>query len=193
MRLFKKQLVVLTLNVLVGLALASTISNYTTSYFEGEANINERSKTFLYSGLTGTLPTSNAYAIVNAETTFCAFDISGVFQRGGTGGPPEKYAVGITNDAKTIGITTYTPNMTITKPSYIVEFTAIEILAYSAAVGNRQLRINGVDDDTNVTSAGTWDSPINIGKITFASGTTSITILSPDGNILIKSFTLYFI
>ncbi|MEY3431747.1 MAG: hypothetical protein RIS53_645, partial [Bacillota bacterium] len=37
MRLFKKQLVVLTLNVLVFLVLASTISNYTTSYFEGEA------------------------------------------------------------------------------------------------------------------------------------------------------------
>ncbi len=38
MRLFKKQLVVLTLNVLVFLVLASTISNYTTSYVEGEAD-----------------------------------------------------------------------------------------------------------------------------------------------------------
>ncbi len=37
MRLFKKQLVVLTLNVLVFLVLASTISNYTTSYVEGGA------------------------------------------------------------------------------------------------------------------------------------------------------------
>ncbi len=37
MRLIKKQLVVLTLNVLLFLVLASTISNYTTSYFDGEA------------------------------------------------------------------------------------------------------------------------------------------------------------
>ncbi len=37
MRLIKKQLVVLTLNVLVFLVLASTVSNYTTSYFEGDA------------------------------------------------------------------------------------------------------------------------------------------------------------
>jgi hypothetical protein len=193
MRLIKKQLVVLTLNVLVFLVLATTISNYTTSYFEGEANINERSKTFLYSDLTGTLPSSTTYAIVDAETTSCAFDISGVFQRGGTTTPTPKFAVGIINETKTINSVVYTPNMTITKPSYIVEFTAIEILAYSASGTNRQLRINGVDDDTNVTSAGNWDSPINIGKITLNSGTTAITILSPDGNILIKSFILYFI
>ncbi len=68
MRLFKKQLVVLTLNVLVFLVLASTISNYTTSYFEGEATSGTSSIT---------LPTA-------ASDSSTAFTTSTIFS--GTGG-----------------------------------------------------------------------------------------------------------
>jgi hypothetical protein len=47
-----------------------------------------------------------------------------------------------------------------------------------------------VKDDTAITSSGTYSAPINIGKISISGD--SVTITSPDGNILIKEFIIYF-
>ncbi len=60
MRLFKKQLVVSSLNVLVFLVLASTISNYTTSYFEGEATTGTVTITIPLAGSNGTTALTTA-------------------------------------------------------------------------------------------------------------------------------------
>jgi hypothetical protein len=66
MRLFKKQLLVLSINLLVFVGIASTISGFTTSYFEGEAlDVNYHSTSFsVAEGFT--LSTTYNTAVINA-------------------------------------------------------------------------------------------------------------------------------
>ncbi len=169
-------------NLFLLAGIGTTIANYSTSVIEPFAAENERTKTFLWGNLSGTLPTSSTYVNINATTDPCGFTFSGNAQRAGTN---PNFVLGITNGR--------TPNaeIIITKPSYIIEFTAIEITAYSASGTARYLAINGVKDDTSVTSAGNYSSPINIGKISINGS--SVTITAPDGNILIKEFVLYYV
>jgi len=191
MAFFNKRMILLFNNLFLLAGIGTTIANYSTSVIQGEANVNERSAEFLYSNLDGgTFANGTSYITANTSTNPCNFQVTGGFNRQGT---TPKFAFGLTNSATIGGVTGQTPSITITKASYILELTAIEILAYSGSGTNRQLRINGVDDDTNVTSAGTWDSPINIGKISLTAGSSSVTITSPDGSILIKTIILYFI
>jgi hypothetical protein len=178
-------------NLFLLAGIGTTIANYSTSVIQGEANVNERSAEFLYSNLNGgTFANGTNYITANTTTNPCNFQVTGGFNKQGTS---PKFAFGITNNANIDNVANQTPSIIITKASYILELTAIEILAYSGSGSNRQLRINGVDDDTNVTSAGNWDSPINIGKISLTAGSSSVTITSPDGSILIKTIILYFI
>jgi hypothetical protein len=190
MKLFKKQLLVFSINLLVFVGLASTISGYTTSYIEGAADVIERSNTFYFSNLSGgTIPNSTSYINVSTNTNPCNFTITGAFSRQGSN---PNYVFGLTNSATVSGVASQPTSLVIEKASYILEITAIEIFAYSGSTSNRQLRINGVDDDTNITSSGSFASPINIGKISLPANTTTVNITSPDGSVFIQSFILYF-
>jgi hypothetical protein len=188
MRFINKKIMLFMTNVFLLAGIGSTIANYSTSVIQGEAVVPERNKEFLFDNLSGgTIPSSTAYINVNTSTNPCNFAITGGFSRQGTS---PKFALGLAKTSAGVAV----PSIIITKPTYIVELTAIEILAYSGAGSNRQLRINGVDDDTNInsTSAPSWDNPINIGKISLSAGSESVTITSPDGALQIKSIIIYF-
>ena len=190
MRFINKKFMLFMTNVFLLAGIGSTIANYSTSVIQGEAVVPERNKEFLFDNLSGgTIPSGTTYINVNTSTNPCNFTITGGFNKTGTS---PKIAFGITNSATISGVPSSTPSIIITKASYIIEFTAIEILAYSGSGSSRQLRINGNDDDTNVTSAGNWDAPINIGKIALSAGSSNVTITSPDGSILIKTIIIYF-
>jgi len=182
MAFFNKRMILLFNNLFLLAGIGTTIANYSTSVIEPFAAENERTQTFLWGNLSGTLPTGSSYVNINATTNPCGFTFSGNAQRGGT---TPNFVLGITSGR------TPTAEIIITKPDYIIEFTAIEITAYSASGNLRYLAINGVKDDTPVSSAGNYSSPINIGKISINGS--SVTITSPDGNILIKEFILYYV
>jgi hypothetical protein len=186
MRFINKKIMLFVTNVFLLAGIGSTIANYSTSVIQGEAVVPERNKEFLFANLSGgTIPSSTSYISVSTSTDPCNFAITGGFSRQGT---TPKFAFGLAASSAGVAV----PSIIITKPTYIVELTAIEILAYSASGSNRQLRINGVDDDTNITSTSNWDNPLNIGKISLSAGSGSVTITSPDGALLIKSIIIYF-
>ncbi len=181
MRLFKKQLVVLTLNVLVFFSFFSAFPSYNTSYLEGQAEVNERS--FKLTGITawnGTLPTTSTYVNLTATSNNCGFSLSGNANK-----PDANSTFGINTPSNSLR------KLIITKPSYIVEFTGIRFEAYSSSTTARYFKINGVTDSVDgITSSYTFSSPLQTSIISTTGS--SITIESTEGAIVIKSITLYF-
>lgn len=145
------------------------------------ANIIERTQSFLFTNLEGTLPTSSTYININATTNPCGFIFTGNAQRAGSS---PNLVLGITSSRS--------PNaeIIITKPSYVQELLGIELKAYSGAAGVRYLAINGVQDTTPINNSGTYANPLTTGKILISGN--SVKITSPNGNILIKEFIVYY-
>ena len=85
MRLLKKQLIVFTVNITMFLGLISTITNYSTSYFEGQANIIEKSinidiNDFYYQTSVPSIFTSGqttGTAVTGNNTSTCGITVTG--------------------------------------------------------------------------------------------------------------------
>ncbi len=156
MRLFKKQLVVLSLNVLVFLVLASTISNYTTSYFEGEAvdtnyilvTFSNTASNTSYGAMNTSTPGSGTAAIsnqtiekdhesINLVTDFITnFSINNNFSfPGNTSGGP-----GSLNNSLKFGNSSNTGSITFSLIYYV---SKVEISWYGWAANKSQLTVGG--------------------------------------------------
>jgi hypothetical protein len=181
MKTIIKKSLVSSLSLILLSGVVTSVSFNNTSVIQGGADVIERSRSFLFSDLTGTLPNSTIYVDINATTINCDFSFTGNAQRSGS---TPNFSLAIVNNR------TPEAKIIITKPSYVIGLTAIELFAFSGSTSLRYLAINGVKDDTAVTNSGNFDNPINIGKISISGD--SVIITSPDGNISIKEFKIYY-